>query len=150
MLNTVGVNLRDCPPFGSLPAQTLAPAEQAQFATLYTNGLQAAAQRQWADAENYFAQAARLDDKLAELQYQWAGCLLAQTNLAEAGTHFQLACDYDALPFRADSRINAAIRAEPQRIKSDRLILCDAARVLSGGSFHRHLRRRDVFRTCSF
>ncbi len=134
LLNTVGVNLRDCPPFASLPAQTLAPAEQAQFATLYTNGLQAAAQRSWADAGNYFAQAARLDDKLAELQYQWAGCFLAQTNLAEAGTHLQLACDYDALPFRADSRINAAIRAEPQRTKSDRLILCDAARVLSGGA----------------
>jgi tetratricopeptide (TPR) repeat protein len=134
LLNTVGVNLRDCPPFGSLSGHTLAPAERAEFASLYTNSLQAAAQRQWAVAASSFTQAARLDDKLAELQYRWAECLLAQTNLAEAGTHFQLACDYDALPFRTDSRINAAIRAEPQRIKSDHLILCDAAKVLADSS----------------
>ncbi len=134
LLNTVGVNLRDCPPFGSLPGRTLAAAEQAEFATLYTNSLQSAAQRQSAAAENYFAQAARLDDKLAEFQYQWAECLLAQTNLTEARTHFQLACDYDALPFRADSRINATIRNEPQRLKSDRLIVCDAAQALAEGS----------------
>lgn len=134
LLNTVGVNLRDCPPFGSLPGRTLPPTEQGQFATLYTNGLQAAAQRQWATAESYFAQAAKLDDKSAELQYQWAQCLLAQTNLTEARTHFQLACDYDALPFRTDSRINAVIRAEPQKTKSDRLIFCDAAKVLGDGN----------------
>jgi tetratricopeptide (TPR) repeat protein len=134
LLNTVGVNLRDCPPFASLPGRTLAPAGQAEFAALYTNGIQAAAQRQWATADSCFAQAARLDDQWAEFQYQWAECLLAQTNLAEARLHFQLACDDDALPFRADSRINAAIRTESQRTKSDRLILCDAAKVLAGGS----------------
>ena len=134
LLNTVGVNLRDCPPFASLPGRTLAPAGHAEFETLYTNGLQAAAQRQWAAAESSFAQAARLDDQSAELQYQWAGCWLAQTNLAEARTHFQLACDDDALPFRADSRINAAIQTEPQRTKSDRLMVCDAAKVLADDS----------------
>src|SRR5258708_34757879 len=91
LLNTVGVNLRDCPPFASLPGRTLAAAEQAGFGPLYTNGLQAAAQRQWAAAGDYFAQAARLDDRQAEFQYRWAECLLAQTNLAGARTHFQLA-----------------------------------------------------------
>jgi len=137
LLNTVGVNLRDCPPFASLPGRTLTPTEHGEFATLYTNSLQAAAQRQWATAGNYFAQAARLDDKFAELQYQWAECWLAQTNLAEARTHFQLACDYDALPFRTDSRINAVIQAEPQRMKSGHLIFCDAAKVLADGSSDR-------------
>ena len=134
LLNTVGVNLRDCPPFASLPGHTLAAAEEVGFETLYTNSLQAAAQRQWAAAESGFAQAARLDDQQAKLQYQWAECLLAQTNLAEARTHFQLACDDDALPFRADSRINAAIRTALQRLPSDRLLLCDAAKVLAGGT----------------
>ena len=131
LLNTVGVNLRDCPPFGSLPGRALAGAEQAEFESLYTNALQAAAQRHWATAGSCFAQAARLDDRMAEFQYQWAQCLLAQTNFAEAGTHFQLACDYDALPFRADSRINAIIRKEPRRLKGGRLIICDAAQALA-------------------
>ncbi len=134
LLNTVGVNLRDCPPFASLPGRTLAPAERAEFETIRTHCQQAAAQRQWAAAESGFAQAARLDDQQADFQFQWAGCFLAQTNFAESRKHFQLACDDDALPFRADSRINAAIRAEPQRRKSDHLILCDAAKVLAEGS----------------
>ncbi|HWF18443.1 MAG TPA: tetratricopeptide repeat protein, partial [Verrucomicrobiae bacterium] len=134
LLNTVGVNLRDCPPFGSLPGRSLAPAERAEFETLYTNSQQAAAQHQWAAAETGFAQAARLDDRPAEFQYRWAECMLAQTNLAEARKHFQLACDCDALPFRADSRINAAIRDETRRIKSNRLIFCDAAKALADGN----------------
>jgi tetratricopeptide (TPR) repeat protein len=131
LLNTVGVNLRDCPPFASMPGHALAPAEKSQFAAFYTNSLQAVALRQWPTAGSNFAQAARLDDQSAELQYQWAGYFLAQSNLAAARTHFQLACDDDALPFRADSRINDAIRSESQRTKSDRLILCDAASVLA-------------------
>jgi tetratricopeptide (TPR) repeat protein len=134
LLNTVGVNLRDCPPFGSLPGHTLAADEQAKFESLHTNALQSAGQQQWVTAQNYFEQASQLDDKRAEFQYQWAECLLAQTNFSEAKAHFQFACDYDALPFRADSRINATIRNEPRRIKSDRLIICDAAQALAGGS----------------
>jgi tetratricopeptide (TPR) repeat protein len=134
LLNTVGVNLRDCPPFGSLPGGTLASDDNAKFSALYTNGLQAVAAQQWDKAEACFAQAAKLDDHSAAFQYEWAKCLLAQTNLADARTHFQLACDDDALPFRADSRINAAIRAELQRMKSDHLILCDAAKVLANGT----------------
>ena len=134
MLNTVGVNLRDCAPFGSLPGRNLSAAEQMEFAPLYTNGLQAVAQHQWSTAENYFAQAAGLDDKQAELQYRWAECLLAQTNLTEARAHFQMACDCDALPFRADSRINTTIRNEPHRVKSSRLMICDAAQALADGS----------------
>lgn len=134
LLNTVGVNLRDCPPFASLPGHTPAPAEHTEFETFFNNGRQAAGQGQWAAAETEFAQAARLDGQWAELQYQWANCFLAQSNLADAGAHFQSACDSDALPFRADSRINAAIRTEPQRMKSEHLMVCDAAAVLARGT----------------
>lgn len=134
LLNTVGVNLRDCPPFASLPGRTLTAVPRTEFERLYTNSLQAAAQRQWGTAAGGWAQAARLDDQQAGLQYQWAECLLAQTNLADARAHFQLACDDDALPFRADSRINAAIRSAPQRVTSDHLMICDAAQILAGGS----------------
>ena len=130
MLNTVGVNLRDCPPFASLSQ----PAPTPEFDALYANCLQASSQHQWAAADASFAQAANLDDQSAEFQYRWAACFLGQTNLAEARAHFQLACDYDALPFRADSRINGTIRAEPQRISSPRLLVCDAASELAAGS----------------
>lgn len=134
LLNTVGANLRDCPPFGSLPGQATALHENKKFQALFGNGLQALAQHQWSSAEGLFAEAAKLDDRPAELQYRWAQCLLAQTNLPEARGHFQLACDFDALPFRADSRINAAIRTEPSRQGSKQLMICDAAKLLAAGS----------------
>ncbi|HEY3914380.1 MAG TPA: tetratricopeptide repeat protein, partial [Verrucomicrobiae bacterium] len=43
---------------------------------------------------------------------------------------FQKACDDDALPFRADSRINGIIRETGQAMASPNLVLCDAASLL--------------------
>ena len=134
LLNTVGVNLRDCPPFAALPGHSLAAAEASGFQTLVTNGLQALGRHQWALAEDALTQAGRLDERRADLQYAWAQSLLGQGKLTEAGTHFQLACDDDALPFRADTRINTAIRTAPGWVKSDRLLACEAAAALAGGA----------------
>jgi tetratricopeptide (TPR) repeat protein len=130
LLNTVAVNLKDCPPFASMTAGHLEPADRVQFDQLYTNGIQAASQKAFAEAASLFEQAARLDATSADLQFHWAECLLAQTNLASAREHFQLACDNDALPFRTDSRLNAAIRVEQKKRSSPNLILFDAATAL--------------------
>ena len=46
----------------------------------------------------------------------------------------QLACDSDALPFRADSQINAAIRNEGARIPDKSLIPCDAQAALASAN----------------
>jgi tetratricopeptide (TPR) repeat protein len=131
LLNSVAVNLKDCPPFASMADSQLSSADRAQFDQLYTNAIQAQGRGEFLQAADLFGQAARLDPKSAALQYDWGGCLLAQTNLAGAREHFQLACDDDSLPFRADSRINAAIRAEAETRKSDRLIFCDARSALA-------------------
>jgi len=50
--------------------------------------------------------------------------------VVQAREHFQLACDNDALPFRADSRINAAIQAENKRNGAGALLLLDAPAAL--------------------
>jgi tetratricopeptide (TPR) repeat protein len=134
LLNTVGVNLRDCPPFASLPGHTLAAPEASGFQTLVTNGLQALGRRQWAAAEEALAQAGRLDERRADVQFAWAQSLLGQGKFKEARAHFQIACDNDALPFRADTRINTAIRTASERVKGDRLLVCDAAEALAGGA----------------
>jgi tetratricopeptide (TPR) repeat protein len=133
LLNTVAVNLKDCPPFASSTNIQLSLTDRGRFDQLYTNGLQAAEQKEWVKATELFEQAGHLDMKSAELHYHWGTALLMQTNLAAAHSHFQLACDYDALPFRADSRINAEIRAERQRIAGENLILFDAAAALAAG-----------------
>jgi tetratricopeptide (TPR) repeat protein len=134
LLNTVAVNLKDCPPFASMPNPNLPEADRAQFGQFYTNAMQAIAQKEFSKAAEFFERAARLDAKVAELQFRWGECFLAQTNWQGARERFQLACDHDALPFRADSRINAAIRAEPERIRSNGLILLDSSAALANAS----------------
>src|ERR1039457_2936524 len=107
LLNTVAVNLKDCAPFASLVNSNLPTADRAQFDQLFTDGVQAEDQGNFAEAAQKFESAAKLDPKVAELQFRWGESLFRLTNAAAAREHFQLACDDDALPFRADSRINA-------------------------------------------
>jgi tetratricopeptide (TPR) repeat protein len=133
LLNIVAVNLKDCPPFASITSPNLSAADRAQFDQLYTNSIQAMAQKEFSRATEFFERAARLDAKSAELQFRRGECLLAQ-NREGARERFQLACDNDALPFRADSRINAAIRTEPERVGSKGLILFDSSAALAAGS----------------
>ena len=131
LLNTVAVNLRDCPPFASLLNSNLPPADRAQFDSLYAEACQGEGQSNFATATQLFEQAAKLEPHDADLQFRWGQCLLAQTRFADAREHFQSACDDDALPFRADSRINAMILDEQQRISSGNLIVFDAAAALA-------------------
>ena len=130
LLNTVAVNLKDCPPFASVVNSNLPPAEHTQFDRLYTSGLQTEAQNDFAGAAELFGQAAKLDAKFAELQFHWGECLLAQKDFPAAREHLQLACDDDALPFRADSRLNAIIAATGRKFANDRLVVFDAVAAL--------------------
>jgi tetratricopeptide (TPR) repeat protein len=134
LLNTVAVNLKDCPPFASLVNSNLPPAGRAQFDAWYAEAGRQEGQSNYAAAVQLLEQAAKLAPQDAGLQFRWGQCLLAETNYAAAREHFQSACDDDALPFRADSRINAAICDERERIRSGNLILFDAAAALASNN----------------
>ncbi|HXB61007.1 MAG TPA: tetratricopeptide repeat protein [Candidatus Acidoferrales bacterium] len=133
LLNTVAVNLKDCAPFASLTASNLPTADQIHFGQLMGAGAQAQNENDCAWAVSNFEQAAALDPNDAELQFRWGKSLLFLTNYAEAKRHFQLACDDDALPFRADSRINGIISAELEKLNNKNLIFLDAAGALAEG-----------------
>jgi tetratricopeptide (TPR) repeat protein len=60
--------------------------------------------------------------------------LLQLTNYAGAREHLQLACDDDALPFRADSRINALIAVTGRQPADGKLVLFDAAAAMAAGA----------------
>ena len=109
LLNTVAVNLKDCPPFATLNSLHVSPADLTNFTNLFADGCDLQSAGNYAGAAATFEQASRIDPEFADLQYHWGQCLLAQQSLAAAQEHLQLACDDDALPFRADSRINRAI-----------------------------------------
>jgi tetratricopeptide (TPR) repeat protein len=134
LLNTVAVNLRDCAPFASMINSNLPAAERAQFDQLFADGVQAQTRGDFAGAAQQFESAAGLDPKVAELQFRWGESLLSLTNDTAAREHLQLACDDDALPFRADSRINAIISNEQKKTGGNGLIFFDAAAALAAGT----------------
>lgn len=61
------------------------------------------------------------------------GEALWQSHATEAREEFQRACDDDALPFRADSRINSIIGEESKAFERRGVVFCDAANPVSLG-----------------
>jgi hypothetical protein len=134
LLNTVAVNLKDCPPFAALVNTNLSVTERTQFDKIYSEACSAEVQTNDAEAAQEFEQAAKLSPQFAELQYRWGECLLVLTNFAGAREHFKKACDDDALPFRADSRINDAIQKTAQQYAGDNLVFFDAAAAMAANT----------------
>ena len=134
VLSTVAVNLRDCPPFASAADPGVPQGRHEAFEQLCAEGDRAEEQGLWTQAVGQYEQAAAVDPHFAELQFHWGACLLHLTHTNSASEHFQLACDNDALPFRADSGINDIIRQEARRRAGDNLLLCDAANALAAES----------------
>jgi tetratricopeptide (TPR) repeat protein len=130
ILNNVAVNLKDCPPFASLGNTNLTMAELALFQRLYANGTLAQEKGGFATASGDFQQGANLDSLSADLQFRWAECQLNRGDMAAAREHFQRACDCDALPFRADSRLNRIIKRTGKRWGDTNLLFLDASAAL--------------------
>jgi tetratricopeptide (TPR) repeat protein len=134
VLSTVAVNLKDCPPFGTLPGTGQASADRVAYEKLFQAGMAAQTQGRRVEAESAFQQAAVAYPQAAEAHFQLATCLLQQTNVVAARSYFLLAADNDALPFRADARINESIRAAARRFADESVALCDAAEALGAVS----------------
>ncbi len=130
VLSTVAVNLKDCPPFGSVPfATNRAASEQ-----LCRGGAAALAEGRFEDARSAFEAASASGDQSAEVQFQLATSLLHLTNAPAARRHFLQAAVHDTLPFRADLRVNDSIQAAARRLAGESVTLCDAAEALSATS----------------
>ena len=135
LLNSVAVNLKDCPPFASFATSNLPVADRERLARLSDESSALAAKGSFAEAAQRCQGASRLDPASADLEFRWAESLLQLGNRDEAHQHFQKACDLDALPFRADSRINGTIRKLGQEMSQQGVVLCDtAARLEQDGA----------------
>jgi tetratricopeptide (TPR) repeat protein len=130
ILNTVSVNLKNCPPFASMASPGLQAAERQEFDRVFAAGKTLQAQSNNNGAAELFEQAVKLNPQYAEAHFRLGQCELAITNPG-ALEQFQMACDMDALPFRADSRINAAIRQAAKELAGQRLQFCDAEQALA-------------------
>jgi tetratricopeptide (TPR) repeat protein len=148
ILNTVAVNLKDCPPLASLGNTRLPPEERTEFDAQLAQARQQQAEGNFIAAASHYQSAAKRDDTFAEAQYRWGECLLRQNQFAAAREHFQLGCDDDALPFRADSRINDLIQRAGREFSGSNLDLFNAvgaletnvdAHILGQETFYEHV-----------
>jgi tetratricopeptide (TPR) repeat protein len=110
ILSTVAVNLRDQPPFGSLHRANLTSDDAARWDAAYGEGKLAEGRGQYPQAIAQYEAAAKIDDHFAELHFRLARCCLASSQYEGARQHFQLARYWDALPFRADARLDEIVR----------------------------------------
>ncbi len=131
VLSTVPVNLRDFPPLASVHRPSLGSEEKAVWEGAYRQGVAAEAAGDWLPAVDAYRKAAGVDDHHAELHFRLGRCLLALQRADEARPHFQWACDWDALQFRADRRVNRVIRETAARFGARGVRLVDAETALS-------------------
>lgn len=134
LLNTVAVNLKDCPPFASLSRTNLDAQGQEALQRLRTGAQSALAQGNFAAARAAYQQGVDLDPRCAELQFRLGQCELALTNYPTAAAQFSLARDLDALPFRTTSRLNEITTKVADEFSARELSFFDTARFFATNS----------------
>lgn len=134
LLSRVAVNLKDCPPFAAVINSNLPAADRTRLEQLFAQARQAQAGLDLTNAIQLFEQVSKLDPSFAEAFFRLAQVELAQGRTNDARAHFQAACDLDALPFRADTRINSLIGESAKNAKTTNLVLLDANAALQSAS----------------
>jgi tetratricopeptide (TPR) repeat protein len=136
VLCTVGVNLRDCPPFASLHRPGLTPQQRKDWEASCRQAGEMEARDQHAEAVASYLQAAQIDDSHAELQFRLGRCYQLAGDPANARDRYVRARDLDTLRFRADTRINEIVRETAQQAKRANVHLADVAAALDANTPH--------------
>ena len=134
ILSTVGSNLKDCAPFGSLHSTALNIMQQREWDALYQQGITLESSRDFPGALKKYEQAAAVDAQYAELRFRSGRCRLALTHYEQALIDFELARDDDTLAFRADSRINRIIEHAAEANANQGVYFLDARKALAQSS----------------
>jgi tetratricopeptide (TPR) repeat protein len=134
ILSTVGSNLKDCAPFASLHSAKLEERQKAQWEQECQEGMAMQNAGEYRSALEKYQGAEEIDPQYAEVYFRAGECQLGLTNDSEALREFKLARDYDALAFRADSRINGIIKAAAARYGGKGVYYLDGAGILGEDS----------------
>jgi tetratricopeptide (TPR) repeat protein len=134
ILSTVESSLKDCAPFASLHAADLSETQKAEWNEIYQEGIALESVGKFPGALEKYAQASAIDPQYAELHFRAGRCQLALTNDDQALRESELARDYDALAFRADTRINQIIKDAADVHAGQGVYFLDAARMLTQNS----------------
>jgi tetratricopeptide (TPR) repeat protein len=134
VLSTVAVDLKDCAPFASIHRAGLSTNQLSAWDGIFEEGVTNETAGSYRNALALYRKAAEIDPQFAELQFRMGNCDLALTNPVQALQDFKLARDYDALEFRADTRINSTIREMAVQHSKDGVYLVDGAQVIAENS----------------
>jgi len=134
ILSTVAVNLKGCAPFASIHVTGLNKNQEDEWNQIYQQGVDLETAGFYQNALAIYQKAARIDSQFADLQFRMGTCDLALTNDDQARREFELARDYDALDFRADTRINSVIQDAAAQYAGQDVFLLDAVNVLAQNS----------------
>ncbi|HTY85939.1 MAG TPA: tetratricopeptide repeat protein [Candidatus Acidoferrum sp.] len=131
VLSTVAVNLKDCAPFASLHRAGLSREQASAWNQIYAEGIEREAAGAYQQALTQYQKVAQIDPQFADLQFRMGTCELALAHPEPARQAFELARDYDALPFRADTSINSMIKEIAALHAGQGVFLVDAAAALA-------------------
>lgn len=134
ILSTVGSNLKDCAPFGSLHSNGLTDIQQTEWNSFYQEGIALESSGDFPNALKKYERAAAIDPQYAELHFRSGRCQLALTNFEQALSDFELARDDDTLAFRADNRINRIIEDAAEAKANQGIHFLDALKALAQSS----------------
>lgn len=126
VVSTVGVNLRECAPFGSAHRPGLSDSQKTMWDQDYQAGVMAQNSSAFSIAAARFRDAAAIDDTFADLRFRQATCALALGDAPEARKQFAAARDLDTLRFRCDSRLNDLIRQTASHREAEHILFADS------------------------
>jgi tetratricopeptide (TPR) repeat protein len=134
ILSTVPVNLRHSAPFLSIENESLAAEQREQVSVLRERATAQSRNQKWEAAATRWREVIALDPGHADSHFQLATSLERQGNHIDARRHFERALDLDALRFRADTHINARIKAVAKDYPDSAISFVDSAAAFDHAS----------------
>ncbi len=136
IVSTVGVNLKDSPPFAFLHRPGLSGQDLQVWEEMSREGETFRRQGDWSRAIEHLLEVEKLDPDHSELQYRIAGCYWQMGDFAEAKVRYVKALERDSLRFRADTRINEIIRRVAGGKAAEKIHLVDSLKTIEANSPH--------------
>ena len=127
LLSTVPVNLRHSAPFLSVQDEVLSAEQRRELSDLRARATAQSRNQKWRAAAILWREAIEMDPGHADSHFQLATSLERQSDHSGAKRHFDRALDLDALRFRADTHINARIKAAARDYPHSALSFVDSA-----------------------
>lgn len=136
VFSSVGVNLRDSPPFSSLHREDMSETEKQKWEKIYQEGVELEGKGLYGQAIERYLAAAKIDDTFADLQCRLGRCYWETGDYENARLHYQSALQYDTIRFRADEQINNIIRKTAEGRTNEGIYFIDSVAAFEEDSPH--------------